>query len=65
MMKDGDGGGGWGWGGGFQKYQKKLDEWRHSGIAIVNLEHTEDIDLVFSLCKISMMKLFCEAPFTI
>ena len=52
-------------GGGFQKYQKKLDEWRHSGIAIVNLEHTEDIDLVFSLCQISMIKLFCEAPFTI
>ena len=49
----------------YQKYQKKLNEWCHSGIAIVNLEHTDDIDLVFSLCQISMMELFCEEPFTI
>ena len=47
------------------KISEETDEWRNSGIAIVVFERTEDIDLVFSLCQISMMELFCEEPCTI
>ena len=32
-----------------------------SGIALINIEHTEFIDLVFSLCEIAKMELFYKS----